>query len=52
MEQNKLLSDIRSRISLIQAQTESISSQPEYIYRIDIESVKRNIINLYDLLMN
>ncbi len=50
MEQNKLLSDIRSRISLIQAQIESISSQPEYIYRIDIESVKRNIINLYDLL--
>lgn len=50
MEQNILLTKIRDQINMLQLQIESIASQPDYIYRIDIESLKRNVIALYDQL--
>jgi len=50
MEQNILLTKISSQIETLNLQIESISSQPDLIYRIDIESLKRNVIVLYDLL--
>jgi hypothetical protein len=50
MEQNILLTKIRDQINMLQLQIESIASQPDFIYRIDIESLKRNVIALYDQL--
>jgi hypothetical protein len=50
MEQNILLNKIQGQINTLQLQIDSIASQPELIYRIDIESLKRNVIQLYDLL--
>jgi hypothetical protein len=50
MEQNILLTKISSQIETLKLQIESISSQPDLIYRIDIESLKRNVSLLYDLL--
>jgi len=50
MEQNILLSKINELINTLQLQSESISSQPDMVYRIDIESLKRNTIKLYDLI--
>ena len=50
MEQQNLLERILSQLRKLEDLTESIASQPEAIYRMDIEYLKQNTVQLYDLL--
>ncbi len=50
MEQNNLLKQILIQIRKLEALTESIASQPDAVYRMDIEYLKQNAVQLYDLL--
>lgn len=50
MEQQNLLGQILSQLRKLEDLTESIASQPDAIYRMDIEYLKQNTIQLYDLL--
>jgi hypothetical protein len=50
MEQTNLLGRILSQLRKLEDLTESIASQPDAIYRMDIEYLKQNTVQLYDLL--
>ncbi|MFZ4463495.1 MAG: hypothetical protein ACOYN5_06585 [Bacteroidales bacterium] len=50
MEQQNLLERILSQLHKLEDLTKSIASQPDAIYRMDIEYLKQNTVQLYDLL--